>query len=198
VFSEVKDSGKREEFGTGMVRDTQDGKARFDLLLPEGVPFSAQFLTRCAQHLANGARKYSARNWEQAHTQAELDRAKSSAFRHFMQWYSGEMDEDHAAAVFFGLLSAEYIKHRMAQEAETIEAAPVAVAPFTCALCGVAYKDLSHNCNDHAWKVETGKGIWYVPKSEHHTWDEALCSVLHGTAGEPAYSYPRGAAHRVQ
>ena len=113
-FAEVKDSGVREEFETGMVRDTQDGKPRFDLLLPEGIPYPEQFLTRCAQHLANGAAKYSARNWEQARTQTELDRYKSSALRHLVQWFNGEEDEDHAAAVFFNLMGAEFVKYHLA------------------------------------------------------------------------------------
>src|SRR5690606_21266015 len=42
-----------------------------------------------------------------------LDRAKSSAFRHFMQWFNGETDEDHAAAIFFNVQAVEYIKGRM-------------------------------------------------------------------------------------
>lgn len=29
MFSEVKDSGKRQDFGTGSVRDTRDGKGRY-------------------------------------------------------------------------------------------------------------------------------------------------------------------------
>lgn len=50
------------------------------------------------------------RNWEKASTQDEIDRFKESAFRHFMQWFFGENDEDHAAAVFFNITGAEYTK----------------------------------------------------------------------------------------
>lgn len=164
MFTEVKDSGVREEFGTGMVRDTQDGKPRFDLLLPEGVPFSAQFLTRCAQHLANGAKKYSARNWEQARTEAELARYKSSALRHLVQWLSGETDEDHAAAVFFNLMGAEFVKYHLAQDAaddsDPYEVGKLALdlegEPMTrCTRCGIPRGTLRHalacsagNCTD--------------------------------------------------
>lgn len=113
-FTQVKDSGARQEFETGMVRDTQEGKPRFDLLLPLGLPFHEQFLTRCAMHLANGAKKYKARNWEQARTQEELERYQASAFRHLVQWLNGETDEDHAAAVFFNLMGAEKVKWHLA------------------------------------------------------------------------------------
>jgi hypothetical protein len=112
VFT-TKDSGQREKFDSGMQRDTEGGKARFDLLVPKDVPYRAQLLTRFAELMERGARKYDARNWELATGQEELDRAKSSAFRHFMQWLCGETDEDHAAAVAFNLLVAETVKHKM-------------------------------------------------------------------------------------
>jgi hypothetical protein len=103
----------RVHFDGGGMRDTQNGKPRFDLLMPVEVSYSEQFLTRCAVHMAKGAEKYEDRNWEQFSDQDSLDRAKSSALRHMMQWLSGETDEDHAAAVFFNLMAAEYIKGRM-------------------------------------------------------------------------------------
>lgn len=96
-----------------MVRDTQDGKPRYDLLVPVGIPYGDQFLTRVAQLLARGAEKYSDRNWEQAAGSGELDRFQSSAYRHLMQWLTGESDEDHAAAVVFNLLAYETIKWKL-------------------------------------------------------------------------------------
>jgi len=111
----TKDSGARAEFESGMVRDTEEGKARFDLLLPLNVPYSEQFLTRCAGLMARGAKKYTERNWEQADSEQELGRYKSSAFRHFLQWMSGEDDEDHAAAVFFNLLAHESTKYKWSE-----------------------------------------------------------------------------------
>lgn len=112
----TKDSGARETYASGMVRDVQTGKPRFDLLLPENVPYDQQFLTRCAELLARGAEKYDARNWEKADSHEELDRAKASAFRHFMQWMNGEQDEDHAAAVFYGLLFVETLRYKLSQK----------------------------------------------------------------------------------
>jgi hypothetical protein len=110
VKFETKDSGVRAEFDSGMVRDTDRGKARFELLLPLGVPYSEQFITRVAELMARGAEKYDSRNWEQAQGEEEMERFKSSALRHLLQWAAGETDEDHAAAVVFNLLGHETTK----------------------------------------------------------------------------------------
>ena len=113
---ETKDSGEREEFDSGMVRDTERGKPRFDLLFPKGIPYTEQIMTRFAALMERGVAKYGERNWEQANSQIELDRAKSSAIRHMMQWANGETDEDHAAAVFFNLMQAETIRFKMSDK----------------------------------------------------------------------------------
>jgi hypothetical protein len=110
---ETKDSGDRVEYDSGMQRDTNGGKPRFDLMIPKGVPFEDLYLTRIARLYQRGAVKYEPRNWEKADSQEELDRAYESAFRHFMQWYAGEGDEDHAAAVFFNINEAETIHTKM-------------------------------------------------------------------------------------
>lgn len=95
----TKDSGVRAQYASGMVRDTDEGKPRYDLipLLP---------LRRLAELLARGAVKYGQRNWEQASSQEEVDRFKASAFRHFVQWLDGERDEDHASAIVFNVWAA--------------------------------------------------------------------------------------------
>lgn len=110
---QTKDSGKRSEYASGMVRDTNEGKPRFDLLLPKGVPFHKQMLTRFAGLMSRGAEKYEARNWEKARGTEELERYYDSAFRHLMQWISGETDEDHAAAVMFNIMAGEYVKDKI-------------------------------------------------------------------------------------
>lgn len=109
----TKDSGKREEYDSGMRRDTEEGKPRFDLIVPKDVPFEEQILTRFASLMARGAEKYTERNWEKANSEAELNRYYSSAFRHFMQWITGETDEDHAAAVMFNIMCAETLKWKL-------------------------------------------------------------------------------------
>jgi len=114
--SGLKDSGKRLHFKSGMVRDVDDTKPAFDLIIPEGIPYSELMLTRWAELLRKGAIKYSRRNWEKADSIEELDRAKASAFRHFMQWFAGETDEDHAAAVFFNINEVETIRYKRTKE----------------------------------------------------------------------------------
>lgn len=114
--SGLKDSGQRLQFESGMVRDVDDSKPAFDLVIPEGIPYDKLMLTRWAELLRKGAIKYSRRNWEKANSQEELDRAKASAFRHFMQWFSGETDEDHAAAVFFNINEVETIRYKQTKE----------------------------------------------------------------------------------
>ena len=109
----TKDSGKREEYASGMRRDTQEGKPRFDLLLVDGVGFQDQFLTRFAALLARGADKYGERNWQLASSNEELQRFRASALRHMFQWACGEEDEDHAAAVAFNLMAYETIKRKL-------------------------------------------------------------------------------------
>jgi hypothetical protein len=103
----TKDSGARQTFETGMVRDTARAKARYDLLyLP--------MLKRWAELMGRGAEKYGERNWEKARTEAEYSRFRESAFRHFMQWFTGESpEEDHAAAIMFNVSGAEYVKGRL-------------------------------------------------------------------------------------
>lgn len=107
----VKDSGKREEYTSGMRRDTNEGKVRYDLLVPETM--KVPMLKRWAEHMTKGGQKYGDRNWEKAVGEPELRRFRESAFRHFMQWYQGEVDEDHASAVFFNIQGAEYVKEKL-------------------------------------------------------------------------------------
>lgn len=109
----TKDSGKREEYDSGMRRDTQEGKADFYLMFPEDMSYEEQPLTRLAYLLTRGADKYGRRNWQMACSTEELERFKSSAFRHFVQWIADEGDEDHMAAVIFNLLAAEHTKWRI-------------------------------------------------------------------------------------
>lgn len=102
----TKDSGAREEYASGMVRDTQEGKPRYDLV-------DRPMLKRWAELMGRGAEKYGEDNWRLAASHDELRRFKASAFRHFMQWLDGERDEDHAAAVFFNIAAAEDLEARL-------------------------------------------------------------------------------------
>ena len=109
----TKDSGKREDYASGMRRDTQDGKACFHLIVADGVPYGDQMLTRFAELMDRGQVKYGERNWEKANSREEMERFKASGFRHLMQWLCGETDEDHAAAVLFNIVAYESTKAKL-------------------------------------------------------------------------------------
>lgn len=104
---EVKDSGERKQFASGMVRDVTDGKINWSLVA------DGPMLRRYAIHLTKGAEKYAVRNWMQAAGVEEYERFRESAYRHFMDWYYGKTDEDHAAATWFNQNGAEYVKAKL-------------------------------------------------------------------------------------
>jgi hypothetical protein len=108
----TKDSGQRQEYASGMRRDLQDGKPDFSLILPD-MPYMLQPLTRWASLMTRGAEKYGRRNWQMADSTEELERFKASAFRHFMQWITGEHDEDHMAGVMFNMNATEYVDWKL-------------------------------------------------------------------------------------
>lgn len=85
----MHDSGKREEFTTGAVRDTAEGKPRVDLISPY-----AQW--REGEWLRKGAEKYAERNWEQG---ISISRCMASLERHVQKYKMGDTSEDHMAAI---------------------------------------------------------------------------------------------------
>ena len=106
----VRDSGNRQEFESGMQRDTTDDKIDY-LLVRDGPMFK-----RWAKHLTLGAKKYNKRNWMKAAGAEEYARFRESAARHFEAWLNGEVDEDHAAACYFNISGAEYVCDRLKKE----------------------------------------------------------------------------------
>ena len=109
----TKDSGNRQAYDSGMVRDLQDGKPDFYLCIPKGIRYEEQMLTRFAGLMTRGIEKYGYRNWEKANSEEELDRFKASALRHMMQWVCDENDEDHASAVLFNIIAYETTKIKL-------------------------------------------------------------------------------------
>jgi hypothetical protein len=102
-FKEVKDSGQRQSFKTGAVRDMQLGKGRYDLLPTRAI-------RRLAEHYENGARKYGDRNWEKG---IPLSKMLNSAIRHAFKALEGLQDEDHLTAGVWNLLGAVEILERI-------------------------------------------------------------------------------------
>jgi len=113
---ETKDGGDRKNFDSGMEREPQTGKPRFDLLIPKDQPYNETLLYRGAMLMSRGADKYSIRNWEKANSEEEKDRFKSAALRHLMQVMSDEQDEDHLAGVLFNILGIAFMEWKLKQE----------------------------------------------------------------------------------
>lgn len=103
------DSGNREEFSSGMVRDVDNGKPDYTFTL------QGPMLRRWAELLQRGADKYTRDNWMKAAGDAELQRFRQSALRHMIQWLQGDTNEDHAAAVFFNINGACYVEDQQRQ-----------------------------------------------------------------------------------
>ena len=111
---EIRDSGQRQEFAGGMIRDTCEGKIDYTGLL------FGPLLKRWAAHTTAGRAKYpdvqlGVPNWTLAAGEAEYHRFRQSAFRHFMQYMAGETDEDHLAATAFNLNGMEYVREKLAE-----------------------------------------------------------------------------------
>lgn len=94
------DSGQRESFPSGMVRDVRHGKGRFDLVTPIG-------LRRLAQVYERGAAKYDDRNWEKG---SPLSRFIDSAERHINDYKCGLRDEDHLAQASWNLFAVMHLE----------------------------------------------------------------------------------------
>lgn len=101
----LHDSGTRQEFSTGAMRDRQAGKGRFDLLPPIA-------LARLARHFEKGANKYGDRNWEKG---IPLSRYLDSALRHAFSYLQGQEEEDHLVAAAWNLLAALETESRVMQ-----------------------------------------------------------------------------------
>ncbi len=90
----TKDSGERQGFNSGAVRDTQGGKPRYDLIPPGPLLRLAMLYTR-------GAEKYNEHNWTKG---IPVSRCIASLMRHVFQFIKGDTDEDHGAAIIFNVM----------------------------------------------------------------------------------------------
>jgi hypothetical protein len=147
------DSGERQTFAGGMQRDVTGDKTRWDLIA------DGPMLRRWAELLTRGAVKYDPRNWMRAEGYEEAARFRESAFRHFMQWYFGDGDEDHAAAVFFNINGSEYVNKRLADES-----------------VGSPFEEDGHR-KDAAWPPDN---TWF----ENIEMDEETVALVDDVAGE--------------
>lgn len=93
--SGLPDSGRRESFDTGAVRDDAGDKPRPDLISPF-------FLERLGEHMRKGAIKYDEWNWAKG---IPNSRCYASLMRHLTKFSQGLRDEDHLAAAAFNLMA---------------------------------------------------------------------------------------------
>ena len=101
-----------EHFPTGSVRDSREGKGRFDLLPPRA-------LRLLARHFELGAQRYGERNWELGQP---LSRLMDSTLRHLFRYMElgeparpvedGIPYEDHLTAAACNILAAMEIRER--------------------------------------------------------------------------------------
>ncbi|NBO99841.1 MAG: hypothetical protein EBU90_06895 [Proteobacteria bacterium] len=99
----VKDSGKRQNFKSGSVRDSREKKGRYDLLMPHAI-----YLV--ARQLEEGALKYAERNWELGQP---LSRYMDSALRHLFRHLEGHRDERHDVACAWNVLAMIETKNKI-------------------------------------------------------------------------------------
>lgn len=91
----MHDSGKRQSFSTGAVRDMADDKPRPDLF----SPFAEE---RVGEWLRLGAEKYTEHNWAKG---IPNSRCFASLRRHAMRFQQGDRSEDHLAAIIFNAMA---------------------------------------------------------------------------------------------
>jgi hypothetical protein len=113
-MSKLPDSGQRTTFSAGGQKETAGKASGFHLLPRAGIE-------RLAQRYADGAAKYSPRNWERGIPKEECINA---AFRHLLQLAEGDQSEDHAAAVAWWMMAVMHFEkgseNRASEEDELI------------------------------------------------------------------------------
>ncbi len=132
----VKDSGARQEFDSGMVRDTEEGKLDHNII--EYGPMKLRWI----EHLCLARAKYpdvapGIPNWTQAESIEEFARFLASAARHFDVWRAARLlelthwgtsgtfipvttPEDEAAGVFFNVNGVEFVRSRVGHVGYTV------------------------------------------------------------------------------
>lgn len=102
---ELKDSGERELFPTGAVREPNLDRGRYDLISPIA-------LRALAVHYERGAKKYSERNWERG---LPLSRHLNSALRHLQDYLGGDRSEDHLSACSWNCFCIVHVLEKIQQ-----------------------------------------------------------------------------------
>lgn len=106
----LEDSGNRQQFDTGAVRDVSTNKPRFDL-----IPINA--ITRLAYLYARGAIKYESWNWSRG---MPFSRFIASMMRHLHKFILQDNKEDNLAAIVFNGFSIMHFQEIGADELDDL------------------------------------------------------------------------------
>lgn len=119
---QTKDSGKREEYKSGMRRDTQEEKPRFDLILPEGQKYTETLIYRWAMLLYRGGVKYGEmiEEWRSVPSLKDIEVSNLGRVRHskkkniYKTWVN---KWGYSLVSFSGQKRKHYQVHRLVMEA---------------------------------------------------------------------------------
>jgi hypothetical protein len=100
VIEGMHDSGSRQSFETGAVRDASGGKPIMSLVTPFAI-------RRLGRWYTLGAQKYAPRNWEKG---MPLTRYLDSLERHVLAFKEGDDTEDHLAAIMWNAAAIIHTK----------------------------------------------------------------------------------------
>ena len=169
VEYELSQGSEQQTFKTGAQRDTQESKARLDLISPI-------FLERLGMVLTKGAEHYGERNWEKG---MPLSRLLSSAARHLNQTIDGLEDEDHPTQAAWNLMAYIHTLHRIKAGSLPTELddlpreknllvdltsdknPPMIPKPNEAVCCGVRYLQSSRGHVSYINCLTCGKGLNY-------------------------------------
>jgi hypothetical protein len=100
----MRHSNTQTQFNTGAKRDTTEGKGRPSLISPV-------LIHRLGVLLQKGAEHYGEDNWSKG---MPYRRTMDSVIRHAFQWLAGDEEEDHLAAIAFGVMCLMTFEERLA------------------------------------------------------------------------------------
>jgi len=171
AYNYLSDSGSREKFPTGAVRDIPKGKGRFDAISPI-------FLERLAIHMGNADEKYKddggCRNWEKG---IPCSIYWNAHIRHGNQYLMGDRSEDHLSAIAWNMMciihtlalvsvgllpkeladlpNFEYPSLTVAVNKATEINKPVSIRHMST--CGTSYQGCDPNCPTKSLDEEYGE-----------------------------------------
>jgi hypothetical protein len=135
-ISDLKDSGTRQSFTSGAVRDAQGGKGRYDLIPPTPI-----FLL--ARVYEMGAAKYASRNWEKG---MPIEKFVDCAKRHLEKYQMGLRDEPHLSQALWNIVGALWM-----------------AVMIHLGLRDKSFNDLPNHVGDISWQGQENVEGWDAP-----------------------------------